>query len=118
MSGIILKAKNRKYTKRKGRGPGSGLGKTSGRGHKGLGARAGGKVRLGFEGGQMPLYRRLPKKGFKNPFKKAYQLVKLSRINVLYKDGEEVNAKSLIEKGLVDSRDKSGVNRLGVCVAR
>lgn len=87
---------------RKGRGPGSGNGKTAGKGHKGQKARTGGGVRPGFEGGQMPLYMRLPKIGFNNKrFAKVYAEVKLSDIESRFNDGEVVNAATLIEKGIV-----------------
>ncbi|MCY0864156.1 MAG: 50S ribosomal protein L15, partial [Sulfobacillus sp.] len=66
---------------RRGRGLGSGLGKTAGRGHKGQKARSGGSIRPGFEGGQMPLQRRLPKRGFKNPFRVEYEVVNLTALN-------------------------------------
>ena len=78
-----------KAPKRKGRGPGSGLGKTAGRGHKGQRSRAGGRVRPGFEGGQMPLIRRIPKRGFYNPAKVEYQVVNLKDLSKL--SGEDVN---------------------------
>ena len=86
--------------KRVGRGPGSGLGKTSGKGHKGHKARTGGGTNPGFEGGQMPLYRRLPKRGFTNPFREEHQVVRLSE---LYRVGEgnEVTIESLFEAGLI-----------------
>lgn len=90
-----------------GRGSSSGLGKTAGKGHKGQKARSGGKVYAGFEGGQMPLYRRVAKKGFSNyPFKKEYFEINLSLIEEKYADGETVNKKSLKEKGLLK---KSGI---------
>ena len=80
--------------KRVGRGIGSGTGKTSGKGHKGQNARSGGGVRPGFEGGQMPLYRRLPKRGFKNIFAKQYVAVNVEELNKL-EDGAEVTAETL-----------------------
>ena len=86
--------------KRVGRGTGSGLGKTSGKGHKGQKARSGGGVRPGFEGGQTPLFRRLPKRGFKNiPFKKNMQEVTLNMLNL--STVEEVDAKTLIADGII-----------------
>ena len=86
---------------RKGRGHGSGNGKTAGRGHKGQNARAGGGVRPGFEGGQMPLYMRIPKRGFNNKrFAKVYTEVKLSDLNV-FEDGTTVTAETLKEKGII-----------------
>ncbi len=85
---------------RRGRGIGSGLGKTSGRGTKGQKSRSGGGVRPGFEGGQMPLFRRLPKRGFKNIFRKEYATVNISSLNI-FDDGETVDTQKLIERGLV-----------------
>lgn len=87
--------------KRKGRGPGTGNGKTAGKGHKGQNARAGGGVRPGFEGGQMPLYRRVPKRGFNNKlFAKVYAEVNVSDLNV-FENGTLITAEILKEKGLV-----------------
>ncbi len=90
---------SRRNRKRIGRGPGSGTGKTSGKGHKGHKARTGGGTNPGFEGGQMPLYRRLPKRGFTNPFKVTAQAVNLGRLKVL--EGTEVTPDSLHAAGLV-----------------
>jgi large subunit ribosomal protein L15 len=85
-----------------GRGQGSGLGTTAGKGNKGQKARSGGKTYIGFEGGQMPLYRRLAQRGFSNyPFKKVFQVVNLGEIEKRYADGETVEPKTLIEKGLL-----------------
>ena len=82
-----------------GRGSSSGWGKTSGKGHKGQQARSGGKVYAGFEGGQMPLYRRVAKKGFSNyPFKKEFYVVNLAMLETKYSDGETVNKESLMQK--------------------
>ena len=86
--------------KRKGRGHGSGNGKTGGRGHKGQKARSGGKVRVGFEGGQMPLVRRIPKRGFNNIFAKPLTAVNLAVFNC-FEDGAVVDAAALIEKGII-----------------
>lgn len=86
--------------KRLGRGIGSGLGKTSGKGHKGQWARSGGGVRPGFEGGQMPLIRRIPKRGFNNHFKKAYSIVNLSVLDT-FEAGAVVDLNALVEKGLI-----------------
>ena len=86
---------------RKGRGAGSGNGKTAGKGHKGQNARSGGGVRPGFEGGQIPLSRRLPKRGFNNVFAKEYAIVNVETINSVFEDGAVVNAETLIEKGVV-----------------
>ncbi len=94
---------SRKKRKRVGRGPGSGLGKTSGRGHKGAGARSGGSVPPGYEGGQMPLSRRLPKRGFHNPFRKEYAIVNLSSLE-RFDAGATVDADALRERGLVRGR--------------
>ena len=86
--------------KRKGRGAGSGNGKTGGRGHKGQKARSGGKVRIGFEGGQMPLARRVPKRGFNNVYAKPLTAINLSALNA-FEDGAVVDAAALIEKGVL-----------------
>ena len=88
--------------KRKGRGTGSGNGKTGGRGHKGQKARSGGKVRVGFEGGQMPLVRRVPKRGFNNIFAKPLTAVNLAALN-RYEDGAVVDAAALIEAGVLNA---------------
>lgn len=90
----------RKARKRVGRGGGSGLGSTSGRGHKGAKSRTGYKAKPGFEGGQMPLARRLPKHGFKNPFKAEYAPVNLSRIVEVFQGASEVTLDDLYAKGL------------------
>ncbi len=100
-----------KDSKRKGRGHGSGNGKTAGRGHKGQNARSGGGVRIGFEGGQMPIYRRLPKRGFTNIFAKQYAEVKVSELNK-FEDGAVVDANALIEMGII-SKALDGVKVLG-----
>jgi len=89
----------RKQRKRVGRGPGSGHGKTAGRGHKGAKSRSGYGSRPGFEGGQMPLQRRLPKRGFHNKFAKEYVIVSLSQLNKLAADGE-LTTEALIEAGI------------------
>jgi len=88
--------------KRKGRGPGTGNGKTAGRGHKGLYARSGGKVRAGFEGGQMPLVRRIPKRGFNNVFAKPLTAINLTVLN-RFEDGAVVDAAALIEAGILNA---------------
>ena len=90
----------RKKEVRVGRGVGSGNGKTSGKGHKGQKARSGGGVRPGFEGGQMPLYRRLPKRGFKNIWAKEYAEVNVETLN-RFDDGAEVDAVALVESGIL-----------------
>ncbi|MBT9139607.1 MAG: 50S ribosomal protein L15 [Dehalococcoidia bacterium] len=97
--------------KRVGRGIGSGLGKTSGVGHKGQKARSGGGVRPGFEGGQMPLQRALPKRGFTSIFKKDYNEINVFQLNV-FADGTEVTVALLKQKGLIKS-NKDGVRILG-----
>ncbi len=94
-----------------GRGIGSGVGKTSGKGHKGQNARSGGGVRPGFEGGQMPLYRRLPKRGFTNIFAKKYVAVNVEVLDK-FNDGDEVTAETLLEKGVI-SKTLDGVKVLG-----
>ena len=86
--------------KRKGRGHGSGNGKTGGRGHKGQKARSGGKVRAGFEGGQMPLVRRVPKRGFNNIFAKPLTAVNVAQLNC-FEDGAVVDAAALVEAGVI-----------------
>lgn len=94
----------RKGRKRVGRGAGSGLGGTSGKGHKGQNARAGGGVRPGFEGGQMPLQRRLPKRGFKNYlFKVSYEVINLDRLLAAFPDQKEITLEDLYSRGLVKS---------------
>lgn len=100
-----------KVSKRKGRGHGTGNGKTAGRGHKGQNARSGGGVRLGFEGGQMPLYRRIPKRGFNNIFRKIYAIVNVSDLEVFDND-TEVTVALLKETGLV-KKVVDGVKILG-----
>ncbi|HOQ08645.1 MAG TPA: 50S ribosomal protein L15 [Syntrophomonadaceae bacterium] len=100
-----------KRTKRVGRGPGSGHGKTSTRGHKGQKARSGGGVRPGFEGGQMPLQRRIPKRGFTNIFKKEYAIVNVQDLN-RFEDGTEVTVELLRNAGLV-KKVQDGVKILG-----
>lgn len=100
-----------KEPKRKGRGHGSGNGKTAGRGHKGQNARSGGGVRVGFEGGQMPIYRRLPKRGFTNIFAKQYAEVKVSDLNK-FEDGAVVDAAALKDAGII-SKTLDGIKVLG-----
>ena len=95
-----------KEPKRVGRGHGSGNGKTAGKGHKGQKARAGRGFRPGFEGGQMPLQRRVPKRGFNNIFAKEYSIVNVSALEV-FEDGAVVNAAALAEKGLIKSANES-----------
>lgn len=97
--------------RRLGRGTGSGLGKTSGKGHKGAKARSGGGKAPGFEGGQMPLYRRIPKSGFKNPFRKEYATVNVGSLEG-FQDGAVVNLESLRAAGLV-RQSKNGLKILG-----
>ena len=89
-----------KSAKRLGRGIGSGLGKTSGKGHKGAKARSGGGKAPGFEGGQMPLSRRLPKRGFHNPFRKEYVAINVERLDI-FEDGATVSPADLIEAGII-----------------
>ena len=87
--------------KRKGRGHATGNGKTAGRGHKGQKARSGGGVRIGFEGGQMPLSRRVPKRGFNNIFAKPLEIINLTALNK-FEDGAVITAEALIEKGILN----------------
>ena len=101
-----------KAKKRLGRGIGSGLGKTSGRGHKGQNARSGGGVRPGFEGGQMPLFRRLPKRGFTNVFAKDFAEINVGVLGNYFEDGDIVTPEILLEKKLV-KKAKDGVRILG-----
>ncbi|CAM4476240.1 50S ribosomal protein L15 [Paenibacillus phoenicis] len=102
---------SRHTRKRVGRGTGSGMGKTSTRGHKGQNARSGGGVRPGFEGGQNPLYRRLPKRGFINPTRKEYAIVNIEDLNNFAAD-TEVTPELLFEQGIVKDA-KSGIKILG-----
>ncbi|MDQ0091837.1 large subunit ribosomal protein L15 [Paenibacillus anaericanus] len=102
---------SRKERKRVGRGTGSGTGKTSGRGHKGQNSRSGGGVRPGFEGGQNPLYRRLPKRGFTNPTRKEYAIVNIEELNNFAAD-TEVTPELLSQQGIVKNA-KSGIKILG-----
>ena len=96
---------------RKGRGPGSGNGKTAGKGHKGQNARSGGGVRPGFEGGQIPLYRKHPKRGFNNKFAKVYTVVNVEQLNV-FEDGAVVDLEALMAKRIV-RKVVDGVKILG-----
>ncbi len=96
---------------RKGRGVGTGNGKTAGKGHKGQNARSGGGVRPGFEGGQLPLYRKLPKRGFYNRFGKEYAVVNVSDLNV-FEDGATVDMNALLEKRIV-RKPQDGLKVLG-----
>jgi len=108
MSDIKIKApyganKNRKKV---GRGPGSGLGKTSGKGHKGQNARSGGGVRPGFEGGQLPLYRRISRRGFSNyPFKKTFTVVNVAELDAKFNDGDTVTWEGLVERRIIKPSD-------------
>ena len=104
-------AGSKKEAFRVGRGHGSGNGKTSGKGHKGQNARSGGGVRPGFEGGQMPLYRRLPKRGFTNIFAKVYTEINVSDLNK-FADGAEVTAETLKEAGII-KKVNDGIKVLG-----
>ena len=99
------------YKKRVGRGNGSGLGKTAGRGHNGQNSRSGGGVRLGFEGGQTPLFKRLPKKGFTNPFRKEFAVVNLSDLN-RYEAETEVTPELLLNDRII-RKELDGVKILG-----
>lgn len=103
-----------KKPKRVGRGSSSGLGSTAGKGNKGQQSRSGGKTYVGFEGGQMPLYRRIARKGFSNyPFKKEYVCINVEQLEAKFNDGETVDKTSLIEKGFISSKNASLVKILG-----
>ena len=104
-------AGSKKAPKRIGRGTGSGLGRNAGKGEKGQNARSGGGVRPGFEGGQMPLYRRLPKRGFKNPFSKEFVCINLDRLNI-FENGTEITPEILLERRVI-SKVLDGVKILG-----
>ena len=108
---LVCTEGSKKNSKRVGRGHGSGWGKTAGKGHKGQNARSGGGVRPGFEGGQMPLYRRLPKRGFNNIFAKEYVTINVSELEK-FDNGTEVTAELLKESGVV-SRIADGIKILG-----
>lgn len=103
---------SKKAAKRLGRGIGSGLGKTSGKGHKGQWARSGGGVRIGFEGGQMPLARRLPKTGFDNAWKKVYSIVNLDSLEA-FEDGTVITAELLLDAGVLSKVEPYGLKVLG-----
>jgi len=111
LSNLKPAKRSQKARKRVGRGPGSGHGKTSCRGHKGQNSRSGGGTRIGFEGGQMPLARRLPKRGFTNIFKKRYAIIKISDLSLFDKDST-VDEAVLVEKGLV-GKVYDGIKILG-----
>ena len=96
---------------RKGRGPGSGNGKTAGKGHKGQNARSGGGVRPGFEGGQIPLYRRLPKRGFKNRFATKFAIINVEALDC-FENGAEISVETLLECGKI-SKAYDGLKVLG-----
>lgn len=97
---------------RRGRGPGSGNGKTAGKGHKGQNARSGGGVRPGFQGGQLPLYRKLPKRGFHNKFGVTYAVVNVDDLDKKFEDGATVDAEALLESGII-SKVCDGIKVLG-----
>ena len=102
----------RQDSKRLGRGQGSGQGKTAGKGHKGQGARSGGGVALGFEGGQTPIYRRIPKRGFTNVNRVEYAIVNVEQLN-RFENGVEISPELMIEAGLV-KKEYNGIKILGV----
>jgi large subunit ribosomal protein L15 len=101
LSNLTPQPGSRSARKRLGRGPGSGLGKTAGRGHKGRGARSGGNTHPRFEGGQMPLQRRLPKRGFHKPFRQAFSVVNLAKLEAAFENGAVVDPETLAARGLV-----------------
>lgn len=109
------KPANRKAKKRLGKGEGSGWGKQSGRGHKGRKARSGGTVPAWFEGGQMPIQRRLPKRGFKNPFRVSYRVLNLSRLIGL--EETDFDIAKMEELGLVHAKGKKGKNPVKILAA-
>lgn len=98
--------------KRVGRGAGSHLGKTCGRGQKGYGARAGSSTKSHFEGGQMPLFRRLPKRGFKNPNHVEYTLINVSSLDDNFENGDTVDRETLLAKGLINDENTAGLKVL------
>ena len=103
-----------KNPKRVGRGSSSGLGSTAGKGNKGQQSRSGGKVYVGFEGGQMPLYRRVAIRGFSNyPFKKEYVCINVDQLDAKFADGETVNKESLVAKGFISAKAATLVKVLG-----
>ena len=102
-----------KHGKRVGRGPGSGKGGTSTRGHKGAKSRSGYKRKVGFEGGQMPLTRKIPKRGFTNIFKKEYTIVNIGKLDELFEAGQVVDAQALVDAGLVSKSAPYGLKVLG-----
>jgi len=102
---------SKKKRKRVGRGDGSGHGGTSGKGHKGQNARSGGKVRSGFEGGQMPLSRRLPKRGFRNPFRKIIVTINVNQLNK-FPEGSVIDEEALVRAGVVKHK-RDGIKVLG-----
>ena len=107
----------KKTRNRVGRGIGSGNGKTAGRGHKGQKSRSGGGVRTGFEGGQMPIYRRLPKRGFNNVFRKIYAEVNIETLN-RFEDGAVVDPVALVEEGVLKNVRASIRRRSSSCLPR
>ena len=112
LSKLSTGPRGRQSRKRVGRGPGSGLGKTSGRGHKGQKARSGYSARAGFEGGQWPLYRRLPKRGFYHGDRFPMAIVNVDTLDAIFEDGATVTPEILVTKGLADAL-KGGVKILG-----
>ena len=102
-----LQALERTSKKRVGRGIGSGMGKTSTRGHKGQNSRSGGGVRPGFEGGQMPLFRRLPKRGFTNIWGVSYKVINVRDLEEMFNDGDTVDREALVSVGLIHRSDKN-----------
>lgn len=112
LSNLSSGPNGRQGRKRVGRGPGSGLGKTSGKGHKGQKARSGYAQRAGFEGGQMPLYRRIPKHGFKHGDRFPVAIVNVDTLNAKFEDGATITPEVLVERGLADAT-KGGVKILG-----
>jgi large subunit ribosomal protein L15 len=106
LSNLKPAAGSKQSKKRVGRGPGSGNGKTAGRGHKGAQSRSGYSYKRGFEGGQMPLHRRVPKRGFHNPFRVEYEVVNLDRLGESFDAGAVVTPETLRERGLLAGADR------------
>lgn len=117
LSNLTPSPEQKKNRKRVGRGPASGWGTTSGKGNKGQNSRSGGGVRPGFEGGQMPLARRLPKRGFKNPFRVAYEALNLDRLLEAFEGASEITLEAIYERGLCRKNAPVKVLGRGECAS-